>query len=87
VLAFMAVFSIGFRPLAGMHNAEIMPLRLRAQGASLGMAVNRLTCALVSMTFISLADEITTPGCFFLYGGIGAAACAFVYTRMPETKG
>ncbi|KAJ1276535.1 hypothetical protein BS78_05G221700 [Paspalum vaginatum] len=35
-------------------------------GASLGMAVNRLTCGLVSMTFISLADAITMPGCFFL---------------------
>uniref|UniRef100_A0A804NJZ6 Major facilitator superfamily (MFS) profile domain-containing protein n=2 Tax=Zea mays TaxID=4577 RepID=A0A804NJZ6_MAIZE len=46
VLAFMAAFSIGFGPLAGTYSAEIMPLRLRAQGASLGMAVNRLTCAL-----------------------------------------
>ena len=87
VLAFMAAFSIGFGPLAGMQSAEIMPLRLRAQGASLGMAVNWLTCALVSMTFISLADAITMPGCFFLYAGVGAAACAFVYARMPETKG
>jgi len=87
VLAFMAAFSIGFGPLAGTYSAEIMPLRLRAQGASLGMAVNWLTCALVSMTFISLADAITMPGCFFLYAGVGAAACAFVYARMPETKG
>ncbi|KAG0530731.1 hypothetical protein BDA96_05G211900 [Sorghum bicolor] len=87
VLAFMAAFSVGFGPLAGTYSAEIMPLRLRAQGASLGMAVNRLTCALVSMTFISLADAITMPGCFFLYAGVGAAACAFVYARMPETKG
>jgi hypothetical protein len=78
VLAFMAAFSIGFGPLAGTYNAEIMPLRLRAQGASLGTAVNRLTSALVSMTFISLADAITMPGCFFLYAGVGAAACAFV---------
>ncbi|XP_066336001.1 polyol transporter 5-like [Miscanthus floridulus] len=87
VLAFMAAFSIGFGPLAGTYSAEIIPLRLRAQGASLGTAVNRLTSALVSMTFISLADAITMPGCFFLYAGVGAAACAFVYARMPETKG
>ncbi|TKW01986.1 hypothetical protein SEVIR_8G214700v4 [Setaria viridis] len=87
VLAFIAAFSIGFGPLAGTYSAEIMPLRLRAQGASLGMAVNRLTCALVSMTFISLADAITMPGCFFLYAGVAAAACVFVYARMPETRG
>jgi hypothetical protein len=27
------------------------------------------------------------PGCFFLYAVVGAAACVFVYARMPETKG
>jgi hypothetical protein len=86
-MAFMAAFSVGFGPVAGLYSAEIMPLRLRAQGASLGMAVNRLTCALVSMTFISLADAITMPGCFFLYAGVAAAACVFVYARMPETRG
>ncbi|KAG2628240.1 hypothetical protein PVAP13_3KG382100 [Panicum virgatum] len=87
VLAFIAAFSVGLGPLAGTYSAEVMPLRLRAQGASLGMAVNRLTCALVSMTFISLADAITMPGCFFLYAGVAAAGCAFVYARMPETRG
>ncbi|KAG2558315.1 hypothetical protein PVAP13_8NG148700 [Panicum virgatum] len=87
VLAFMAAFSVGLGPLAGTYNAEVMPLRLRAQGTSLGMVVNRLTSALVSMTFISLADAITMPGCFFLYAGVAAAACVFVYARMPETRG
>jgi hypothetical protein len=40
-LAFTATLSIGFRPLAGTYNPpEIMLLRLREQGVSLGMAVN-----------------------------------------------
>ncbi|GJN04985.1 hypothetical protein PR202_ga22571 [Eleusine coracana subsp. coracana] len=87
VMAFMVAFSVGFGPMAGTYSAEIMPLRLRAQGTSLGNAVNRLTCGLVSMTFISLADWITMPGCFFLYAGVAAAAFVFVYRRFPETKG
>ncbi|KAL6639040.1 hypothetical protein ACP70R_022770 [Stipagrostis hirtigluma subsp. patula] len=87
VLAVVAAFSIGLGPLTTMYSVEILPLRLRAQGASLGGAVNRLTCGLVSMTFISLADAITMPGCFFLYAGAAAAGCAFVYTQLPETRG
>ncbi|TVU24030.1 hypothetical protein EJB05_26422 [Eragrostis curvula] len=87
VMAFMAAFSVGFGPMTGTYTAEIMPLRLRAQGASLGNAVNRLTCGLVSMTFISLASWITMPGCFFLYAGVAATAFVFVYKRFPETKG
>uniref|UniRef100_A0A0A9B8Q4 Major facilitator superfamily (MFS) profile domain-containing protein n=2 Tax=Arundo donax TaxID=35708 RepID=A0A0A9B8Q4_ARUDO len=87
VLAYVAAFSVGFGPLVPTYSSEIMPLRLRAQGTSLGTAVNRVTCALVTMTFISFADWITMPGCFFLYAGVAAAAGAFVYVWLPETSG
>ncbi|KAJ1256343.1 hypothetical protein BS78_K043600 [Paspalum vaginatum] len=87
VLAFVAAFSVGLGPLAPAYSSEIMPLRLRAQGTGLGTAVNRVTCGLVTMTFISLADWITMPGCFLLYAGVAAAACAFVYVQLPETSG
>ncbi|KAL5203547.1 hypothetical protein ABZP36_008418 [Zizania latifolia] len=87
VLAYVAAFSVGFGPLAPAYSAEIMPLRLRAQGASLGTAANRVTCGVLSMTFISLAGGITMAGCFFLYAGTAVVAWAFVYVRLPETRG
>ncbi|RLM57816.1 polyol transporter 5-like [Panicum miliaceum] len=70
VLAFVAAFSVGFGPVVPTYNSEAMPLRLRAQGTSLGTAVNRVTCGVVTMTFISLAGWITMHGCFFLYAGV-----------------
>ncbi|KAL6653577.1 hypothetical protein ACP70R_008501 [Stipagrostis hirtigluma subsp. patula] len=87
VLAFVTAFSIGLGPLTPAYSAEILPLRLRAQGTSLGIAVNRLTCGILSMTFISLANSITMAGCFFLYASTAVAAWVFVYLRLPETKG
>ncbi|GJN04984.1 hypothetical protein PR202_ga22570 [Eleusine coracana subsp. coracana] len=87
VMAFVVAFSVGFGPLVPAYGAEAVPLRLRAQGSSLGTAVGRVTCGLVSMTFISLADWITMPGCFVVYAGVAAAACVFVYVRVPETRG
>jgi hypothetical protein len=83
----VATSSIGYGSVVSAYTAEVLPLRLRAQGSSLGVAVNRLTCGVVSMTFVSLADGITMPGCFFLYAAVTAAAFVFVYTRLPETKG
>nr|CAB3492091.1 unnamed protein product [Digitaria exilis] len=77
VLAFVAAFSIGLGPVVATYTSEIMPLRLRAQGTSLGTAVNRVACAVVALTFISLADWITMPGCFFLYAGVAATTCVF----------
>ncbi|BAT14976.1 Os11g0637100, partial [Oryza sativa Japonica Group] len=87
VVAFVAAFSVGLGPTTATYTAEVMPLRLRAQGTGLGVAVNRLACGAVTMTFISLADGITMAGCFFLYAGVAAAACVFVYVWLPETRG
>ncbi|PUZ45598.1 hypothetical protein GQ55_8G237400 [Panicum hallii var. hallii] len=87
VVAFVTAYSIGLGPLAPTYGAEILPLRLRAQGMSLGIAANRLTCGVLSMTFISLANTITMAGCFFLYASTAVAAWVFVYVRLPETKG
>ncbi|CAO2146505.1 unnamed protein product [Urochloa humidicola] len=87
VLAVVATYSVGYGSVVSAYSAEILPLRLRAQAASIGVAVNRLTCGLVGMTFISLADGISMPGCFFLYAGVTATAFVFVYARLPETKG
>ncbi|AQK48858.1 Polyol transporter 5 [Zea mays] len=87
VLAVVATYSVGYGSVVSAYSAEVLPLRLRAQGSSLAMAVNKLMAGVVSMTFISLADAITMPGCFFLYAAVTAAAFVFVYTRLPETKG
>ena len=72
VLAFVVAFSVGFGPLVLAYGAEVLPLRLRAQGTSVGTAVGRMVCAAVSMTFISLAGAISMPGCFLLYAWRGA---------------
>jgi len=87
VLAVVATYSVGYGSVVNTYSAEILPLRLRAQGSGLGVAVNRLTCGLVGMTFISLAGGITMAGCFFLYAGVTAAAFVFVYALLPETRG
>ncbi|CAO2146500.1 unnamed protein product [Urochloa humidicola] len=48
-----------------------------------------MTCGLVSMTFVSLAGDITMcmPGCFVVYAGVAVAAWVFVYLRLQETRG
>ncbi|TVU24027.1 hypothetical protein EJB05_26419, partial [Eragrostis curvula] len=82
VLAFVTAFSVGLGPLAPAYGSEILPLRLRAQGTSLGIAVNRLTCGILSMTFISLANTISMAGCFFLHASTAVAAWVFVYVNL-----
>lgn len=87
VLAYVAFFSIGMGPITWVYSSEIFPLRLRAQGCSIGVAVNRVTSGVVSMTFISLYEAISIGGAFFLYTSFATAAFVFFYTLFPETQG
>nr|XP_009396729.2 PREDICTED: probable polyol transporter 6 [Musa acuminata subsp. malaccensis] len=87
VLSFVSSFSSGIGPVTWVYCSEIFPLRLRAQGASLGVAINRLMNSAMSMSFISLYKAITIGGAFFLFAGIGVVAWVFYFCCLPETKG
>ncbi|XP_054825202.1 probable polyol transporter 6 [Prosopis cineraria] len=80
-------FNIGLGPVTWVYSSEIFPLKLRAQGASIGVAVNRVVNATVSMSFISINKTITIGGSFFMFAGISALAWAFFFFFLPETKG
>ncbi|ESQ50598.1 hypothetical protein EUTSA_v10022657mg [Eutrema salsugineum] len=85
--AFVAFFSIGLGPITWVYSSEIFPLRLRAQGASIGVAVNRIMNATISMSFLSITKAITTGGAFFLFAAMAVAAWWFFFFMLPETKG
>ncbi|KAI3774769.1 hypothetical protein L1987_49331 [Smallanthus sonchifolius] len=87
VLSYVAFFSIGMGPITWVYSSEIFPLRLRAQGCSMGVAMNRVVSGVISMSFLSLYKAITIGGAFFLFSGVAAAGCVFFYTLYPETQG
>ena len=84
---FVAFFNIGLGPVTWVYSSEIFPLKLRAQGASIGVAVNRVMNAAVSMSFLSIYKAITIGGAFFLFSGVSILAWLFFFFFLPETKG
>lgn len=87
VYAFVSIFSSGMGPIAWVYSSEVFPLRLRAQGCSMGVAVNRAMSGIIGMTFLSLYKAITIGGAFLLFGVIAAIGWVFMYTMFPETQG
>ncbi|KAA0046566.1 hypothetical protein IC582_004128 [Cucumis melo] len=83
----VALFSIGLGPITWVYSSEIFPNRMRAQGSSLAISVNRLVSGIVSMTFLSISKEITFGGMFLVLSGIMGVASLFFYFFLPETKG
>ncbi|XP_031384002.1 putative polyol transporter 1 [Punica granatum] len=87
VLCFVGSFSMGLGPIAWVYSSEIFPLRLRAQGAAIGVVVNRFTSDINSMTFITLYKAITMSSAFYLFASVAAASWVFFYLLLPETRG
>ncbi|XP_039114914.1 probable polyol transporter 6 [Dioscorea cayenensis subsp. rotundata] len=87
LITFVAFYSIGLGPITWVYSSEIFPMRLRAQGASLGVAVNRVMNGTTSMTFMSLYKAITIGGSFFMFSGIAVLAWFFFFFFCPETRG
>ncbi|XP_047312832.1 probable polyol transporter 6 [Impatiens glandulifera] len=85
--SYVAFFNIGLAPVTWVYSSEIFPSRLRAQGHSIGVAVNRLMNAAVSMSFLSIVNAITIGGAFFMFCGMSVLALIFFYFFLPETKG
>ncbi|XP_010026167.2 probable polyol transporter 6 [Eucalyptus grandis] len=84
---YVAFFSIGIAPVTWVYSSEIFPLKLRAQGMGIGVAVNRLMNAIVSTTFLSMSEAMTIGGTFFMFAGMAVLALGFFYFLLPETKG
>ena len=76
---FVAFFNIGVAPVTWVYLVEIFPLKLRAQGASIGVAMNRGTNAAISISFIPIYKAITICGSFFMFAGISVVAWFFFY--------
>ncbi|KAJ4762509.1 Major facilitator superfamily protein [Rhynchospora pubera] len=87
VLSYVGFFSAGLGPVTMAYSSETIPLKLRAQGMGLAIAVNRLVCGVVAMTFISIYEEISIPCTFYMYAVIIGFTFVFVYFCLPETRG
>ncbi|KAL7231981.1 hypothetical protein ACSBR2_010072 [Camellia fascicularis] len=84
---YVAFFNIGLAPVTWVYSSEIFPSKLRAQGHAIGVAVNRLMNATISMSFLSVSKAMTTGGAFFMFAGMSVLAWFFFYFFLPETKG
>lgn len=87
IVSFVVLFSLGYGPIVFTLNAELYPTECRSKGLTFAMAVGRVMSALVSLTFLTLADLLTFGGAFLFFALWGAVAAAFVTFLVPETKG
>lgn len=87
IAIYVAFFAIGLGPVFWLMISEVFPLAIRGRGMSLATIMNWVFNMVVSLTFLDMTHAIGRGSTFFVYGGLTAAATAFTWYLVPETKG
>jgi MFS transporter, SP family, galactose:H+ symporter len=87
IMVFVASFAISLGPIFWLLIAEIYPLKVRSSSEGLAATFNWGSNLLVSLTFLTLLQEIGATRTFWLYGLFAVGAWLFSYYLVPETKG
>jgi len=96
MVVYLLTFGVGLAPMPWVVNSEIYPMQARSLCCAITAGVNWASNLIVSLTFLDLADSLSTDptdvkhhpdGVFWLYAVIGATCGLWLYCKMPETKG
>ncbi|TKI06161.1 sugar porter family MFS transporter [Martelella alba] len=87
VLAAIAVYALTLAPVTWVLLSEIFPNRVRGMAMAVGTFALWVACFLLTYTFPLLNTALGASGSFLLYGAICLAGFAFIWRRVPETKG
>ena len=84
---YIAFFAPGMGPLPWTINSEIYPTWARSTAIAIATYVNWSANLIISMTFLTLADNLGQPPTFGLYAGLSFLALLFFVFFVPETRG
>jgi SP family galactose:H+ symporter-like MFS transporter len=87
IMVYVASFAISLGPIFWLLIAEIYPLKVRNSAEGVAASFNWGSNLLVSLTFLTLLQQIGATRTFWLYGVCAIGAWLFSYYFVPETKG
>ncbi len=84
---YIVFFAFSLGPVVWLMISEIYPYRNRAQAVGLSTAANWGANFVVSLTFPIMRTDLGSAATFWIYAALGLVTLAFVWLRVPETKG
>lgn len=87
MVLFLVFFGPGLGAMAHTLTAEIFPLKFRATGTSYVFCLNWTLNALVSLTFLTMTENIGKPATFWIYSAITIVGGLILFFTIPETRG
>ena len=87
LLGFIASFAFSLGPGMWVLFSEIFPNRIRGLAISCVGVVNSTVCVIVQFVFPWQLETIGNANTFLIYGVLALAGIAFIWRRVPETRG
>jgi sugar porter (SP) family MFS transporter len=87
VVAAIAVYAVSLASVTWVVISEIFPNRIRGAAMSIAVLALWLACTALTFSFPFLNSRLGPHGTFWLYGAICLVGWAFIWRRLPETKG
>lgn len=87
LVLYLAAFAPGMGSTPWSINAEIYPMWARSFCYSIATSVNWMFNLLISLTFITLTEVLTTHGTFYMYAIISSILWLLIFWKLPETRG
>jgi MFS transporter, SP family, galactose:H+ symporter len=87
LMGYVASFAISLGPIFWLLIAEIYPLKIRGLAEGTAATFNWASNLAVSLTFLTLVENLGASSTFLLYATASVASWFFAYYFVPETKG
>nr|CAB3266207.1 proton myo-inositol cotransporter-like [Phallusia mammillata] len=87
MIFYLAFFAPGMGPMPWTVNSEIYPQWARSTGNACSAGVNWIFNVIVSLTFLTITEALTTQGAFLLFACLALLGFFFIFLFLPETKG
>jgi SP family galactose:H+ symporter-like MFS transporter len=87
MMAYVASFAISLGPIFWLLISEIYPLKIRNSAEGVAATVNWGSNLVITLTFLTLVEQLGPSWTFWLYGICAVGAWIFSFYFVPETKG
>lgn len=87
LLLFIFSWSVSWAGLQWTVVCELLPQSIRGVGIGMATAIYWLLSFVIAQTFESVSELVGQQATFLTFGTLSAAAMAFAWTMVPETRG
>lgn len=84
---YVGSFAVSLGPIVWLLIAEIFPLRVRGQAASIATMANWSANLVVAVSYLSIIAAVGRTGTFVIYAVVTVLSLVYVIAKVPETKG